>query len=444
MTAAHASIGDMSRRLREGSTNAGELAGKACDNAARSGSVFITVARSHAQQAAAASDKLLVRAAPRSILEGIPFAVKDVIDTLGVPTTMASRQFAANIPDADANIVHRLKTAGAVMMGKTNSHEFSYGIRGDVGAFGIVCNPHDAQRIAGGSSSGSAAAVALGCVPLAVGTDTAGSVRLPAALCGVVGFMPSRGLLPTDGIFPLARSFDTAGYMASCVADIEMAMESTVPGFVAHIPAAASRPLAYAALNQLRADVADSQVGLPYDQVTGQVAATGIEMSTLAEHAERFGGLYDLVRSHEAYQIHRPLLERSPEKYQPSTLQKLQAGASIGSGQVRHAAGQIMHLSEQFLSRFSGSDILISPTVPILAPLLTDDGADIPRQLMSHCVIWNVLGWPAVTLPYWVPGCPLPQSVQLIAKPGEDATLLRAARQVEGLIRQGAAAPSVA
>ncbi|MDN6500186.1 MAG: amidase, partial [Yaniella sp.] len=218
----HETVETLGQKLRDGTTTAQQQADRARQAAARAEPVFITTVEDDA--AANSSDQRFQSHAPRSALEGIPIAVKDVIATAGVRTTMGSRLFSDHVPSEDAQIVKQLKAAGANIVGKSNTHEFSFGIRGDSTAFGVVPNPHDETRIAGGSSSGSAAAVARGIVPLAVGTDTAGSIRVPAALCGAVGFKPTYDLLDTTGIFPLAPSFDTAGFLGTTVQDIIVAM----------------------------------------------------------------------------------------------------------------------------------------------------------------------------------------------------------------------------
>src|SRR5690625_2973532 len=218
----HETVATLGAKLRDQVITAAEAAAKAREAATAADPVFITIAED--DDAATVSDERLQAGKPRSALEGIPIAVKDVIETAGLRTTMGSRLFADHVPDKDAQIVQRLKKAGANIVGKTNTHEFSYGIRGDSTAFGVVPNPHDDTRIAGGSSSGSAAAVARGIVPLSLGSDTAGSIRVPAALCGAVGFKPTFDLLDTTGIFPLAPSFDTAGFLSTTVHVIIVAM----------------------------------------------------------------------------------------------------------------------------------------------------------------------------------------------------------------------------
>jgi aspartyl-tRNA(Asn)/glutamyl-tRNA(Gln) amidotransferase subunit A len=180
---------------------------------------FITVTADLALEQARQTEGEIMAGNYRGPLHGIPIGLKDLLDTAGVRTTAASNQFRDRVPAEDAELVRRLKRAGAVIVGKLNLHEFAFGGSGIVSAFGPVKNPWDIEHITGGSSSGSAAAVAAGLCVVAIGTDTAGSVRCPASLCGVVGHRPSVGLLSAEGMIPLARSFDTAGPMTRTVRD---------------------------------------------------------------------------------------------------------------------------------------------------------------------------------------------------------------------------------
>src|SRR5271166_458177 len=196
---------------------------------------FITVTADLALQGAGQAEAEILAGRYRGPLHGIPIGLKDLLDTAGVRTTAASNQFRERVPGEDAELVGQLKRAGAVIVGKLNLHEFAFGVSGIVSAFGAAKNPWNTDRITGGSSSGSAAAVAAGMCVAAIGTDTAGSVRCPAALSGIVGHRPSAGLLSAQGIIPLSHSFDTAGPMTRTVRDAAVLLHA-LSGF----PAAAS------------------------------------------------------------------------------------------------------------------------------------------------------------------------------------------------------------
>lgn len=410
-----------------------EACDRALEAAAQSGHTFITVDRAGARAAAVASDKRRQTSSAWSAVDGVPVAIKDVIDTRGLRTTMASRHFADRVPTSDAAVVADLRKAGAVIVGKTNNHEFSFGILGNLGAFGFVRNPHDPSRLAGGSSSGSAAAVAQGIVPLAVGTDTAGSVRVPAALCGVVGFKPTLGTISSQGVFPLSPAFDTIGYFGTCVHDIGtvLAATGTLDARAADNSAA---DIAAAGLRSLRAQVVDPVAGIPYDLAVQRLAVREVDLPSPEAGQPGWTDLYGTVRSHEAYGIHRDLLSSAPELYQPATLERLLAGRSVSEPAVTTAKEWIARLRTRYLRAFTDADVLLCPSVPILAPRAQDASQTVERQLLSCSVIWNVLGWPALSIPHWVPDCPLPQSLQIVGKPGTDATVLQAGRLIERLL----------
>src|SRR5215831_15553011 len=214
------SLTAMAARLRDGTLDPVALTDTvlaAIEESQPTLNAFVTVAADAARRDAATARDELARGEDRRPLHGIPVAVKDIVDTAGLLTTMGSRHFADHVPARDAEVVRRLRAAGAVVVGKTTTHEFAYGPTGDVAANGACTNPHDPARMAGGSSAGSAAAVGAGLVPLAIGTDTGGSVRIPAALCGVTGIRPSYARIPTEGVFPLSWSLDTVGVLATDV-----------------------------------------------------------------------------------------------------------------------------------------------------------------------------------------------------------------------------------
>ncbi len=192
---------------------------------------YITVTADSALEQAKRADAELAAGNDRGPLHGIPIALKDLIDVAATRTTAASNQFRDHVPTEDAEIVIQLNHAGAVLLGKTNLHEFAFGGSGMVSAYGPARNPWDVTRITGGSSSGSAAAVAAGMCVAAIGTDTAGSVRTPAALCGIVGHRPSAGVLSLKGIIPLRPSFDTAGPMTRTVEDVRLLLHALATKF---------------------------------------------------------------------------------------------------------------------------------------------------------------------------------------------------------------------
>jgi Asp-tRNA(Asn)/Glu-tRNA(Gln) amidotransferase A subunit family amidase len=437
-------------RLRDGTTDPIELVEKALtavDAVQELLNAFVTVDHEGALRAAALATQELARGVDRGALHGVPVAVKDLVDTAGLTTTMGSRHFAGYLPERDAEVVARLRAAGAIVVGKTTTHEFAYGPTGDRAANGACRNPHDPRRMAGGSSAGSAAAVAAGLVPLAVGTDTGGSVRMPAALCGVVGIRPTVGRIPADGVFPLSWSLDTVGVLAGTVADTAVGwdvLSGAAPG-----AGSSARPAP---------GPATLRVGLPagdwFERLDGTVRR-GLDrvVETLNGHGakvvpvpvpdvEELHRLYVTVVSAEAVSIHHDRLAQAPDLFDPETLQRLRA---VEKAPAWEYAGSLRRLGEvraAAADRLAGLDLLVLATVPILAPPLgARDGefgggwTSARDALLAYNTPWSVLGLPAMSLP--VPGSGaggLPVGVQLVGRPGGDEDLLAAARTVESVI----------
>jgi aspartyl-tRNA(Asn)/glutamyl-tRNA(Gln) amidotransferase subunit A len=324
-------------------------------------------------------------------------------------------------------------------MGKTNCPEFSYGIRGDVGAFGAAVNPYDPEKVTGGSSSGSAVAVAAGIVPIALGTDTAGSVRVPAALCGVVGFKPTTGSLPDSGIFPLAPSFDTAGILCGSMADAELVWNALRSPSSTHFQAPCHDPsvadekvITVGALADASTLTGSAEVLDAFSRAVSVLEAVGQEIDRVSLKSEYdVAKIYNDIRAAEAYVVHKDLLAKAQEAYQPETLERIRAGKTLTYSQVANSRDEMQKVRSVFLDRFRNFDIFITPTVPILAPDAADAHPSIGPLLLSLTVIWNVLGWPAVSIPVHVAGCNLPQSVQLVAKPGMEGILFMMAKRLE-------------
>ncbi len=447
-------LGELAARLRDGQADPVDLTRRslaAIADVQPTLNAFVTVDAEGALRAAAQARDELSAGLDRGPLHGLPVAVKDLIDTAGLVTTMGSRHFAGHRPDRDAEVVRRLRAAGAVVVGKTTTHEFAYGPTGDRSANGPGANPHDPTRMAGGSSAGSAAAVAAGLVPLALGTDTGGSVRIPAALCGVVGLRPSYGRLPTAGVFPLAPSLDCVGPLAGDVA-------STAVGW--SVLAGLPSPLAF--------DGGDGVAGLRLGLVTGgwcerlddtvhsaldalvrRLAEAGARVVPVAvADAEELQALYRTVQSVEAVRIHRERMTRAPELFDQEVLQRLQAAAEIPAGDADTAGRRLVGLRATAEDRLAGVDALLLATVPVTAPPLGARDGDIgggwtsPREaLLAHNTPWSVLGLPAISVPVPAPGR-LPVGAQLIGHPGGDERLLAVAYAVEQLVGQGAQPPA--
>jgi aspartyl-tRNA(Asn)/glutamyl-tRNA(Gln) amidotransferase subunit A len=402
---------------------------------------FITVtAESALAQARIAGDEL-ARGHDRGPLHGVPIALKDLIDTAGVPTTCASALFERRIPDRDAEVVRRLHAAGAVMLGKLNLHEHAYGGSGVIGHYPATRNPCNPAHIAGGSSSGCAAAVGAGLCYAALGSDTAGSIRLPAALCGIVGFKPTYGLVSLRGVFPLAWSLDHVGPMTRTVRDAALLLQ-VIAGYDADDFTSAEYAIADydAALDHdepTRIGIArpyfftdlDPEVAAAIEgalQVLTAIGATLHEVS-LPIDTDR------TVAIAESYAVHQSWVEQSPELYQAETLRRIRSGAAISAADYLARSHELQLLRRRAAALFAEVDLIATPTAPMLAPSFAEIAAA-PETLRSRELMllrntrpFNVLGAPAISVPCGRSRSGLPIGLQLIGPPGADARVLRVA-----------------
>lgn len=386
-------------------------------------------------QAAEKADAELAEGQDSGPLHGIPVAVKDLIEVAGLPTTMGSAHFADHVSTSDAECVQRLRAGGAVLVGKTTTHEFAFGPTGDSAHNGPSRNPHDPTRITGGSSGGSGAAVAAGMVPLALGTDTGGSVRIPAALCGVVGFKPAYGAIPTGGVFPLSQSLDHVGVLARTPQDCRTGYR-----VLAGLREAASRE---------RGDIAnigwiDPNSLHPTDPEVTRIARAVLETSGIPVQDV---GIRDPEVVHrgflgiqfsEAYANHAERVAENPELFTDDVLGRLRESARTAGWQhVRALAARDQWRSDvdELLSEV---DLLAMPTTCVVATEIdrreiTVDGTDVNVRgaLIGLTKPWNLAGSPAVSIPAGAIGG-LPVGLQLISRPGAEDVLLAVAARIAG------------
>jgi aspartyl-tRNA(Asn)/glutamyl-tRNA(Gln) amidotransferase subunit A len=351
---------------------------------------------------------------------GIRLAVKDLFDTAGVRTTYGSAIFRDHVPDATATAVTRLERAGYATVGKANLHEFAWGITSENPHYGTVPNPLAAGRIAGGSSGGCAAALAAGLAEAALGTDSGGSVRIPAACCGVVGFKPTFGLVPIDGCFPLAPSFDHAGPMARDVTTCETVTSVLAPGFDA-----APRP----ALGDLR-------VGLAWTEHADPLVRARVE-----DAAARFGHVKRVdvpfardtyaAFSREAATAHADLWRDHADDYGENVAHKLRRAFTVTDADVERAAMARDRFRAIVAETFDSVDLLVTPTLATVAPATGIGDLALREQMIQLTYPWNAAGAPALALPCGAAEDSLPASVQLVGRPGEDAFLLAAGAALE-------------
>jgi aspartyl-tRNA(Asn)/glutamyl-tRNA(Gln) amidotransferase subunit A len=356
---------------------------------------------------------------------GIPLAVKDLFDTAGLTTTYGSILFADHVPDRTAEAVSRLERAGYSNIGKTNLHEFAYGVTSQNEHFGTVPNPIAPGRIAGGSSGGSAAALAAGLADAALGTDSGGSIRIPAACCGVVGFKPSYGLVPLDGVFPLAPTFDHIGPMARRVEDCTRMLEALVPGFTR-----VDSP----AFEELRVGVAWAERAQPLVRRRLEVAAalTGareVDFPLAEPVGTAFMG--------EVAEVHRELFAENADRYGEGIRQKVQRCLELTDAEIessRRLRQEHVELSHELMADF---DLLLTPTLAMVAPLLPQSELDVRADLIRFTFPFNALGWPALALPAGPAEHGLPASIQLVGRSGDDALVLAVGAALEASLERG-------
>jgi aspartyl-tRNA(Asn)/glutamyl-tRNA(Gln) amidotransferase subunit A len=409
---------------------------------------FITVTAEAAVAAARAAEAEIQRGNWRGPLHGLPVALKDLIDTAGVRTTAASALVAERVPAHDAEVVRRLKAAGAVLIGKTNLHEFAYGGSSLISHFGVVRNPRDPSRIAGGSSGGSAAAVAAGLCYAALGTDTAGSIREPAAFCGIVGLKPSYGLVSTRGVLPLSYSLDHVGPMTRSVRDAALVLEA-IAGFDPEDPGShdygrhefaaacerAQPPLRVGVARDFFFTDLDADVAACIDRALQAMRRLGAELREVAipVNTDR------TVQSGEAYAYHARFVAESPQLYQPETLRRIRSGADITAAAYIAKRRELDLLRRAAPAIFAEVDVLLTPTTPVLPPPVSELQGDIEQLRRRELIMlrntrpFDVLGLPAISVPCGLTPAGLPVGVQIAGPPGGDALMLQAARAFESM-----------
>ncbi len=333
---------------------------------------------------------------------GRRLAVKDLFDTAGIRTTYGSAVFGDHVPNRSAEAVQRLERAGWRNVGKTNLHEFAYGVTSQNLHYGLVPNPAFPERTPGGSSGGSAAALVLDLADGALGTDTGGSIRIPAACCGITGLKPSFGLVPIDGVFPLAPSFDHAGPMACDVAGCIELMRALVPGF---------------SVGQISLD--DLSLAVTWGDMP--VRGTAIEFPTAEAVVPAF--------MREVADVHRELYAENGELYGENIREKIERCIAVGDAEYAAAVRARDDHAERALAALDGHDLLITPTLSIEPPAAGVVELDVRAALTLFTFPFNALGWPALALPAGG------SSIQVVGRPGDDALVLAAGLALERRLR---------
>ena len=375
-------------------------------------------------------------------LRGIPIAVKDLFDTAGIRTTAGSKFFAENIPEQDAFVVEKLKQAGALVIGKTNTHEIALGVTGNNPHYGTARNPWDTSRIPGGSSSGSAIAVATGMVLGAVGTDTGGSIRIPASLCGVVGFKPTFGRVSTRGVFPLSWNLDHVGPLTTCVQDAALMMQVISP--YDPLDPASIKMLAGNYLRHLLNDLEGRKIALGVGEfvetsdpeilealsAAAKIFAEGLgcRVQEVDVSWMREAGLANVTMLRaDGAAVHRERLKEHPDWFGEDIRRRLEDGAKTSSTEYVLARRTQVEVRKRCELFFEAYDFLITPTTPIAAPTIEGhDAVEQAAQLTRFTAPFNLAGLPALSLPCGFTKEGLPIGLQIVSRAWADAKVLNA------------------
>ena len=387
-------------------------------------------------------------------LHGIPYAPKDIFTEPGVRCTAGSRILAAWIPPREATVLARLRAAGAIRIGRTNLHEFAYGITNVNPHYGAVHNPWQRDHVSGGSSGGSAAAVAAAAAGFSLGTDTGGSVRLPAALCGIVGLKPTYGRVPRTGLLPLAWSLDHVGPMTRTVADAALVLEA----IAGHDPsdATSSQTLVPAYASRLERSLDGLRLGVPQEdgwneanpEVRDLVQAAVSTLRSLGPSVEPvslpalddFGPAFDPIIRSEATTVHLKWLRSRPDDYGDDVRERLELGLALPATAYLTAQRARTVVGERMRAVWERVDLLALPAVPVPAPRI-DEGlvrvqpgtppTDVRRVLTRLTNPFNLLGLPAISVPCGLTRQGLPAGLQLVGPPFAEQRLLQAAHAYE-------------
>jgi aspartyl-tRNA(Asn)/glutamyl-tRNA(Gln) amidotransferase subunit A len=435
-------ISDTASLLRSRSISATELVQDSLVRAEnrRDLNAFTLLMREQALADAAEADREIAAGRYRGPLHGIPITVKDLLDVRGTPTTAGSNVPAA-VASADAPVVRRLREAGAIVLGKTNLHEFAFGTTSDETAFGAVHNPVDRTRSAGGSSGGSAAAVLTGIGFASVGTDTGGSIRIPAAACGIVGLKPTLGELPCAGVVALSTTLDHVGPLARSVADASLIFQAMKSSSI-HGIAPAGGALTFGVPRPYFFDRLDPGARECVERAIARVVEAGYSVrDTGIAGAELTPDVYLHICLPEASCYHAASLAAHPDRYSPGVRLRLEMGRYLLAEDYVRAMrlrGDLTAAVDRALER---CDALLLPTLPIPAPKIGAttvdvDGVEAPVRatMLSRTQLFNITGHPAIALPAGKGPEGLPRSIQVIGHRGRTERLLDIAAALEEII----------
>jgi aspartyl-tRNA(Asn)/glutamyl-tRNA(Gln) amidotransferase subunit A len=440
-------IEDFGRQLRSGQTTSLATTNACLDAITRDNArlnAFILVTADEARRAAREADAELAAGRDRGPLHGVPISIKDLFDWKGTPTTAASRVREGHVAASDSHAVAHLRHAGAVLIGKTNLHEFAFGTTNEDSAFGPARNPLDPSRSPGGSSGGSAASVAAGMALASLGTDTGASIRVPAAACGIVGLKPTYGEVPLDGVVPLSTTLDHAGPLAQSVTDAWHVYHALIarPESKPLVPLPA-RGIRLGLLRTYFCDVLDTDVRARFEEALDAMRKSGVRIEEVEiAHAALISSAYLLISFGDAAAYHAPTIERMPDRYTAPVRQRVETARYVLAEDYVRAMAAKGALTREVDAALLGYDALILPTLPIPAPPLGAttfdiEGTPMPiRPLMLKLTqLFNMSGHPVFALPAGKTSAGLPCSLQLVGNSMQTEALARVALTVEQVLR---------
>jgi aspartyl-tRNA(Asn)/glutamyl-tRNA(Gln) amidotransferase subunit A len=448
-------IVELSKRIKDGNIKPTELVDyclKAIKKLNPKLNSFITVLNERSMQEAEKLEKELTRGIYRGALHGIPFSVKDIIAVNNVTLTAGSKIFLNHKSKADSTIIKHMKKAGSILIGTNNLNEFAAGITGKNTIFGNSKNPYSLDRISGGSSGGSAVAVAAGLVPFALGTDTGGSIRVPSSLCGIFGFKPTFASINNNGVYKLSPSLDHIGIMGRSSIDLSLVfsiIRKKRDKLNVYINEFERQKLSLLNLKKILLEKKITiTIGIPQDYFLDYME-NGVENTfnnfinilksnkslsfiNVEINAEHFFRSWLLVRLFESYIIHKKETKKNFSSYGPELRDQLLEGAKIKFKDYSDALSTIKKIKKQFLYLYSKFDFMVLPTTIISAPLLSECTVHIKDKLFSvresllrNTYVFNSIGFPALTIPFGFSfPSNMPIGIQIIAKPYNDYKLL--------------------
>ena len=404
---------------------------------------FVRVDVDGARVAAHALDAEHKQGRDRGLLHGIPISIKDLIDIAGQPTTAASRVLHDRIAEQDAPVVARLRKAGAVIIGKTNLHEFALGTTSEDSAFGPVRHPYDSTRSAGGSSGGSAAAVAVGMGLASIGTDTGGSIRIPAAACGVVGLKPTVGEVPTEGVVPLSFTLDHVGPLTRTVEDAAIVWNALMDREPAPVTPADPAQISLCRLAGYFSAPLEKSVREAFELALEPLRLAKIRITrTVLDRAETIPFTYVNIVLPEGAHWHKPYLDARADAYSPTVRARFQAGLSISAHDYLEARAARTEWRRTIDALLDTHSALVLPTLPLVAPTqgLTDivldpttgEGIPVRTAMLKHTQLFNITGHPAISIPIRSRG--LPVGMQIVGRRGDTPGLLAIAAACEKIL----------